>query len=199
MPNAWVAIVRGKFDRYGWKSKGVLNRRKLWSENGFVVAKVTPTAKGEGYAIVQIRPERFASRDEEPAFTYATALWSPVTNNGTIVMFGLAGYLAEEAGKSAFESGKTVTESPAYTPKGEAHLPVFKAVAGEVTYVGAIRIDASKDPESDDPPEKIGVTPIQLPNDAEAVARFMTKHYPNVRARVTTRVLQMMRWNEYTD
>jgi hypothetical protein len=188
-PGAWVMLARGKFDRNGWRAKW--GHRKLWSENGFVVARVTPTEDDEAYGIVQIRPERFTSRAEEPAFTYATALWSPVTNNGTIVMFGLAGYLAEEGAKSAFEKGKTVTASPAYTPKGEAHLPVFEAIAGEVTYVGAIRIDASKDPESDDPPEKIGV-----PNDAEAVARFMAKRYPNVHARLTTRTLQMMRWNE---
>ncbi len=38
-----------------------------------------------------------------------------------------------------------------------------------------------------------------LPDDAEVVARFMAKRYPNVHARVTTRLLQMMRWNEYTD
>ncbi len=164
-----------------------------------MVARVTPTEDDEAYGIVQIRPERFTSRAEEPAFTYATALWSPVTNNGTMVMFGLGGYLAEEAAKSAFETGKTVTASPAYTPKGEAHLPVFQAIAGQVTYVGAIRIDASKDPESDDPPDKIGVTRITLPDDAEVVARFMARHYPNVHARVTTRLLQMMRWNEYTD
>jgi hypothetical protein len=116
-----------------------------------------------------------------------------------IVMFGLAGYVAEEATMTAFETGKTLTASPAYTPLGEAHLPVFKAVAGQVTYVGTIRIDASKDPESDGPPENIGVTPVTLPGEAEAVARFMTKHYPNVHARVSTRLQRMMRRNEYTD
>ena len=81
-PGAWVMLVRGRFDRNGWREKGVLSQTKLWSEDGLVVAKVTPTKEGEAYGIVQIRPERFSSRAEEPAFTYATALWSPVTNNG---------------------------------------------------------------------------------------------------------------------
>lgn len=184
-PNAWVVLVRGRFDRYGWRAKGVLNRRQLWSEDGFVVARVTPTEEDEGYAIVEIRPERYSNRAQEPAFTYATALWSQLSS-------GIFRPIEASALAQALEG-------PTYFPKGEARLPVFSAVAGQVTYVGAIRIDASKDPESDDPPEKIGVTPIQLPNDAEAVARFMAKHYPNVRARVTTRVRQMMRWNEYTD
>jgi hypothetical protein len=191
-PKAWVVLVRGKFDRYGWRPKGFLNRREVWSADGFVVAKVTPTKQNEGYAIVEIRPERYSSRAEEAAFTYATALWSPKKNYwGTPVLVQVANQI--------------VFECPVYTPLGEAHLPVFKAVAGQVTYVGAIRIDASKDPESDDPPEQIGVTPVISPEDEEiledeeTVARFITKHYPNVRARVTTRVLKMMRMNEYTD
>lgn len=184
-PKAWVVLVRGKFDRYGWKAKGVLNRRPLWSENGFVTAEVTSTGKDEGYAIVEIRPERYSSRAQEPAFTYATALWSQLSS-------GI--FRPIEASPMA-----RALEGPTYFPKGEARLPVFSAVAGQVTYVGAIRIDASKDPESDDPPEKIGVTPVPLPGDAEAVARFMAKHYPNVHATVSTRLLQMMRWNEYMD
>ena len=150
-PKAWVVLVRGKFDRYGWRSKGVLNRRQLWSGGGFVVAKVTPTEEDEGYAIVEIRPERYSNRDEEPAFTYATALWSPA--KPAVVPLGLVPALVSTAATA-------LTEIPAYSPHGEAHLPVFSAVAGQVTYVGAIRIDASKDPESDDPPEKIGVTPV---------------------------------------
>jgi hypothetical protein len=193
-PRAWVVLVRGKFDRYGWRSKGVLNSREVWSEDGFVVAKVTPTKKDEGYAIVEIRPERYSSRAEEPAFTYATALWSPKKNyRGPPVLLLLQA------------AGEMLMECPVYTPLGEAHLPVFKAIAGQVTYVGAIRIDASKDPESDDPPEQIGITPVTSPEDEETledeetVARFITKHYPKVRARVKTRVLQMMRRNEYTE
>jgi hypothetical protein len=79
-PRAWVVLVWGNFDRYGWRPKGVLNRRQLWSGGGFVVAKVTPTRQNEGYAIVEIRPERYSSRAEEAAFTYATALWSPKKN-----------------------------------------------------------------------------------------------------------------------
>jgi len=182
---AWVVLVRGKFDRYGWKAKGVLNRRPLWSEDGFVAAEVTPTGEDEGYAIVEIRPERYSSRAQEPAFTYATALWSQLSSGV---------FMPIEASAIA-----RALEGPTYFPKGEAHLPVFSAVAGQVTYVGAIRIDASKDPESDDPPEKIGVTPVPLSGDAEAVARFMAKHYPNVHATVSTRLLQMMRWNQYMD
>jgi hypothetical protein len=191
-PKAWVVLVRGRFDRYGWRAKGALNRMQLWSGGGFVVAKVTPTEEDEGYAIVEIRPERYSNRDEEPAFTYATALWSPT--KPTIVPLGLVPAVVSAAATS-------LTEIPAYSPHGEAHLPVFSAVAGRVTYVGAIRIDASKDPESDDPPEKIGVTPVPLPGnaDAEAAAGFMAKHYPNVHATISTRRLQMMRWNEYRD
>jgi len=54
-------------------------------------------------------------------------------------------------------------ECPVYTPLVGVHLPVFKAIAGQITYVGAIRIDASKDPESDDPPEQIGYPARLLP------------------------------------
>ena len=48
--------------------------------------------------------------------------------------------------------------------------------------VGAIRVDASKDVESDDLPEKIGITPVTSPGDEAAVVRFMAKRYPKVRA-----------------
>ena len=47
-PRALVVLVRGKFDRYGWRPKGVVNRREIWSQDGFVVAKVTPTKPDEG-------------------------------------------------------------------------------------------------------------------------------------------------------
>jgi hypothetical protein len=182
-PKAWVVLVRGKYDRYGWWPKGFTNIRQFWSGDGFVVAKVTPTKENEGYAVVEIRPERYSSRAKEAAFTYATALWSP-----------------------RFQADNPMLmECPVYAPLGEAHLPVFKAVAGQITYVGAIRIDASKDPESDDPPKKIGITPVTSPDDEETlideenIARFITKQYPKVRARVTTRVLKMMRMNWYLD
>jgi hypothetical protein len=155
-PRAWVVLVRGKIDRYGWRPKGFQNRMQLWSGDGFVVAKVTPTKQNEGYAIVEIRPERYANRADEPAFTHATALWSPKKNHwGTPVLIQAADQM--------------LAECPVYAPLGEAHLPVFKGVAGQVTYVGAIRIDASKDPESDDPPEKIGITPVTSSDDEETL------------------------------
>ena len=189
-PRAWVVVERGRYDENGWRSKGLSSRTQFWPESGFVVARVSPTGENEAYAITEVRPEQYAGRAGEPAFTYSTALWSPVGYSR-----GGAGLLPAMAAGAA----ENLTECPAYTPRGEAHLPTFGAVAGRVTILGTIWIDASRDPESDDPPEKIGITPITSPGDAEAVARFVSKHYPKVQAKVTTGVLRMMRRNEYTD
>jgi hypothetical protein len=185
-PRAWVVLARGRVYPDGWRERGVSGRRRFWPEDGYVVAKVTPTDENEGFGIVQIRPEKFTSIADEAPHTYATAMWPP-------------GSLTPEQPWFSEAGAAQAVPSPTYIPKANVRLPVFKAVAGQVTYVGAIRIDASKNPESDDPPKKIAVTPITSPDEAAAVARFMAKHHPNVHAPIRTAAFQMMRRDEYTD
>jgi hypothetical protein len=184
-PGAWVELARGRVRRDGWYERGVSNRRQFWPEDGYVVAKVTPTDENEGFGIVKIQPEKFTNIADEAPFTYATAMWPQVTLSPFMPV--VPGLIAQ------------ALAGPAYHPKANVRLPVFKAVAGKVTYVGAIRVDASKDLQSSDPPEKIAITPITSPADTVAVARFMAKHYPNVHAPIRTDAFQMMRRDEYTD
>jgi hypothetical protein len=190
IPRAWVVLEKGRYDVDGWRSKGLSSRTQFWPENGFVVAKVSRTGDDEAYAITEVRPERSTNLTDEAVFIHAAALWSPAGHGA-----GVPGLLPAMVADVA----KRVTECPAYIPKGEARLPTFEAVAGQVTYLGAIRVDAAKDSKSKDPPKKIGITPIASASDAEAVARFVAKQYPKVRAKLTTGVLRMMRRNEYTD
>ena len=186
-PGAWVQLARGRVDRDGWRARGVgvSGGRQFWPEHGYVVASVTPTDENEGFGIVQIRPEKFTNIAEEAPFTYATAMW-PQLSPGPF-------------GSPLLNAAAQAVAGPTYHPKANVRLPVFKAVAGQVTYVGAIRVDASKDPESSDPPEKIAITPIRSPADVAEVARFIAKHYPNVHAPIRTEAFRMMRRDEYTD
>jgi hypothetical protein len=195
-PRAWVTLARGNIDRYGWRETRVSNDTRFWPEGGLVVAKVTPTKRDEAYGVVSIMPEKLTDPADEPAFTFATAMWprrSPTCDIAAMgVLFGAVG----AAGAAA---AAALPPLPFYLPTVNVDLPTFKARAGEVTYVGAIRVDASKNPESDDAPETIAITPIPSPDDAAGIARFMATHFPNVRGNVVVRPLRMMQRNEYTD
>ena len=192
-----VMLARGRINRDGWIEKGLSDRTQFHSEDGFVIASVSPTGAGEAYGVIAVRPDDFTDMAAEPAFTYSTALWGRSSAGGIVLVgFGVVPALAVGTAVAIAESLKS---HPTYIPTVDIKLPTFTVVAGKVTCVGAIRIDASKDVDSDDPPEKIGITPITSPADTEAVARYLAKHYPKVRGKVTTNALQMTRRNEYTD
>jgi hypothetical protein len=188
-PKAWVKLARGRVDRNGWRSKRIASSTQFWPEHGLVVARVTPTADDEAYAILEIRPEHCTGPAnlgpaDKASQRRLTALWSPVEY-----------YFAGAVMPAAVDA---VTECPSYMPQGEAPLPVFDAVAGTVTYLGTIEVDASKDDEeAAAAPGKIGITPIAPSTDLDAVARFLARHYPKLRAGVTVGVMQMLRRNEY--
>jgi hypothetical protein len=179
-PPASVVLAAGRIEHDGWRSKGPSGRAHLLATDGFLVAKVSPTQDEQAYAIVEVCPNHSASHSDERPSTYTTAFWSVMPS----------GSPATSATDSSVE--QTVRERPAYAPSGEAHLPVLKATAGRVTYVGAITIAATKDAESDGPPAKVGITPA-APDDIEAARRFMAKHYPKVTARIVARPLEMIR------
>ena len=94
----------------------------------------------------------------------------------------------------ADERGRTV-----YSPRERVDLPVFKAFAGEVAYIGGLRIDASRRPGSAEAPSRIAITPILSAEDAEGAAGFLATHYPNVNIDVTFQPFQMVRRDELGD
>jgi hypothetical protein len=187
VPRAWVTIAPGNYGRHGWISMSMGSQ--YWAEDGFVVAKVTPTDEMEdqAYAVTQVRPEHYTNMADEQPFTRETAMWTPVRYQGA--MPGAVPALTAKAMAS-------VGECPAFSPKSGRDMPVFRAPAGRVTYVGTIRIDASKNMESGEVSERIGITPITSPGDEALVAKLMAKRYPGVRARIVRRPLRMMRRNE---
>jgi hypothetical protein len=179
MPGARVVLAAGKIERDGWRSQGTPRRAELSAKDGFVVAKVSPTQDEQAYAVVEVRPDACTGSSQEASSSYATAFWS------------MAAAPPVPSGTSSSEQ-PTTARCPAYAPAGEARLPVFRATAARVTYVGGLRLGVSRDPESAEPPAKISVTPTS-PDDQEAARRFMAQRYPKVTARVIPRPLEMMR------
>ena len=179
-PPTSVVLAAGRIERNGWRSKGPASRVRLPASDGFVIAKVAPTQDDQAYAIVQACLEHSARGGDERQTTYATAFWSAIA----------PGSRASSAADAAVQ--QAVGECSIYAPSGEAQLPVMTAVAGRVTYVGAIGIAATWDAESHEAPAKVGVTPA-APDDIEAAQQFMAKHYPKVTARIVVRALGMMR------
>ena len=188
VPQASVTIVRGTYDRDGWISKGMGFGSWFMAEEGFIVAQVTPTDEmdNDAFAVVQVRPERYTSRADEPAFTYTTARWSPVVKR-TLLAAGIAAGIG------------TVGDCLVYSPKGEAHMPVFRAAAGRVNYVGAIRIDASRGSRVERSAEGNRHHPDHGTGRCRFGCQFLAKRYPRVHARIAKRPLRMMRRNEYID
>jgi hypothetical protein len=177
-PPAQVLLAAGRIEPNGWRSKGAKNRVWLSARDGFVVARVAPARDEDAYAVIQVRPGQLAGGKDGTAPTYETGFWS-----------ALPASAAAEAGG----------DGPAYGPAGEARVPLFKAIAGRVAFVGAIRIEASQEPDSTEAPRQVGVTPVASPDDLEAVRRFLAQRYPKVTARVVSRPLQMMRRSESTE
>jgi len=188
-PKTTVVLAKGIVEGAGWRTKRADDATQFWTEDGFVVARVTPTAADEAYGIIVLRPEMYGDLGEEPSPTYATTHWP---QGSGMLRWGLDKVLY------APTNGNTFAPQP-YHAATNVRLPAFKAIAGKVTFVGAIRVDASVAKGSTEPPDKIALTPVSAPLDAEEVAAYLAKHYPKVRGRVKTEPFQMLRRNEYLD
>lgn len=185
-PKTTVVLVKGIVEGDGWRTKRADDATQFWTEDGFVVAHVTPTADDEAYGLIMVRPETYGKLGEEPPSTYATAHWPQGAGK-----FRWGRY-------KTWEDGNTFAPQP-YFANTNVRLPAFKAIAGRVTYVGTVRIDASVAKGSTEPPDKIALTPVSAPLDAEEVAVYLAKRYPKVRGRVKTELFRMLRRNEYLD
>jgi len=59
-PKARLTLAAGTTDKSGWHESGVFPTVKsAWSEDGYVVVKVSPRIGQESYAIVRMTPEGF--------------------------------------------------------------------------------------------------------------------------------------------
>jgi hypothetical protein len=72
-------------------------------------------------------------------------------------------------------------------------------VAGEVSYVGALRVEASQRAGAKEPSKSIPITPLRSAADVPAAAQFIAASHPNVRVPVTYRPLQMVPRDEGAD
>ena len=64
-------------------------------------------------------------------------------------------------------------------------VPTFHAIAGQVTFVGAIRIERS------DTDDTVTVVHNEEPEDGEKVKRLMKRRYPSIRTTVVTEIFAM--------
>ena len=171
-PPAEVLLAPGHIEQNGWRGKGKKSGVWLSAQGGFVVAKVSPTEDAAAYAVIGVRPDHLTGTPEGTAPTYESGFWSLVPGNAVPGSYG---------------------------PTGEARVPLLKAIAARVTFVGAIRIDALGGAGANETPQKVGITPVTSPDDIETVRRFMRQEYTKVTARVVPAPLQMMRRNEATE
>jgi len=181
-PAAQVLLAAGRIGPNGWRCKSPAGGVWLSARDGFVVARVSPTQDEMAYAVIQVRPDHLGDGKDGTAPTYETGFWSALPGTPG------AAVTTEGPGKDG--------APPAYSPTGEARVPVFKAIAQRVTFAGTIEIDALPKPDADEAPQKVGITPVTSPEDIMAVTRFLAQHYPKVRARVVPSPLQMMRRDE---
>jgi hypothetical protein len=178
-PPAQVLLAAGRVGASGWRGKGPKSGVWLSARDGFVVAKVSPTQDEMAYAVIQVRPPHLAGEKEGAAPTDEMGFWSAVPASA-------------QAG-GAMRGPETAGDGLAYGPVGEARIPAFKAIAGRVTFVGTIRIDALPASDASEVGQKVSITEVASPDDVEVVRRFMAQHYPMVRARVVQRPLQMVK------
>jgi hypothetical protein len=207
-PAAAVIIESGEVDEHGFRGDNFAPRKQFGSQDGYAILKVPPTEGIDCYGIVAVRPEHFTPLAEERPFTFATVAWHKSIFKHPIVVFAAvlvpivgaipAGVVAASALETDFrnpdEKGRF-----AYSPREGVDLPVFKAVAGEVTYIGGLRIDASRREGSTASPKRIAITPIVSPEDTDAAAGFMATHFPNIHMDVTFRPFQMAPRDELGD
>ena len=198
-----VIVVGGEADQDGWRKNNFADRKHFWSAEDYVVFKATPTQDNEAYAVVAVRPERFTAFADEKPFTYATVMWhkSTIGQNPPFaaMSFGIVGAVAAAAQGTPIDWGSDDKGLHAYSPRENVDLPTFKSVAGEVTYVGSIRVEASQREGAKAPPKRIAITPTSTPDDLDDVAKFMATHYPNVQVPVTYRPLRMVPRDELGD
>jgi hypothetical protein len=64
-------------------------------------------------------------------------------------------------------------------------VPTFHAVAGQVTFVGGIRIEPSEGADA------LTVAHNEAPDDGEMVRQLMRRRYPRIRANVVTEIFDM--------
>lgn len=184
-PKTTVTLAKGIVENGGWRTKRLADATPFWTEDGFIVARVTPTADDEAYGIVMLRPETYSNSDDEPPATYQTMRWPKG-----------AGAWPLPPSQQRVLDGNTFAPQP-YFPNTNLSLPTFKAIAGKVAYVGAFRIDASAVHGSKEPPDEIAVTPVSSPLDREEVSRYLAKHYPKLRGTVKTEPFELLRRAEY--
>jgi hypothetical protein len=177
-PSASVLLAVGNVDQNGWRAKGPMSRIWLVPRDGYVVARVAATQEDWAYAVIQVRPGKLPGARDGAAPAYEAGFWSVTPADA-----------APEKGEGG----------PAYGPAGQARIPVLKATAARVSFAGTLRIEAAREPGSDGPPQKVGVTPATSPDDMEAVTRFMAQHYPKIIARIVPRPLEMMRRSGASD
>ena len=147
-PKARLTLAAGITDKSGWPESGAFPTVKsAWSEDGYVVVKVSPRMGQESYAVVRMTPEGFG--------------------------------------------GDT------YAASQDADVAVFHAIPGQITYVGAIRLEVYPQKNMSDHPGFLTVDENSAPDDAEYVARFVAKNYPKVHASVKTEALRMIRKTDF--
>jgi hypothetical protein len=181
-PPARLLLAAGRIGPNGWRGKGPTSGVWISARDGFVVARVSPTQDEMAYAVIGVHPHHLAPGKDAGAPTTEAGFWSAVSAN-----LG-----AESATRGLRDGG----DLPAYRPTGQAHVPVLKAIARRVTFVGTVALAAWPEPDANAVPGKVGITSVTSPDDIEAVRRFMAQHYPKVRARVVASPLQMMSWTE---
>ncbi len=186
-PKTTVVLAKGIVENGGWRTKRLADATQFWTEDGFIVARVTPTADDEAYGIVMLRPESYIDLQDEPPATYQTVRWPKG-----------AGAMRAGPASRPLLNGNTFAPQP-YFPNTNLPLPTFKASAGKVAYVGTIRVDAAVAHGSQEPPDKIALTPVSSPVDREEVTRYLARRYPQVRGPVRTEPFQMLRRAEYFD
>ena len=151
-PRAAVIIEGGEADEHGFRGDHFAPLKLFWSEDGYAILKVPPTVGADCYGIVAIRPDKFTSVANERPFTQETVRWrQSIVRRPILLMAALlpivgtipAGMIAASTEvtdpRYADKEGRV-----AYSPRERVDLPVFKAVAGQVAYVGGLRIDASR-------------------------------------------------------
>jgi hypothetical protein len=171
-PAEEVLLAAGRVERDGWRGAGPKSQVWLPAKDGFVVARVTPTQDAMAYAVIGVRAERHANEQAGPAPTYEAGFWPAVAASG------------------AAGSDSAGTE---YAPAEAARVPLLTAVAGRVTFVGALRLVALPGAGGEAAPAKIALTPVASPEALAAARQYLAEHYSKIRARVVERPLQMVR------
>jgi hypothetical protein len=205
-PKAALIVESGEADEYGFRGDHVAALKEYLSQDGYAILKVPPPHGADCYGIVAVRPDKYASRADERPFTYSTVMWhkSIVRRQVMIVALsplpGLVPAAAIGASAAAMDfRGQDSQGRAAYSPRERVDLPIFRPMAGEVAYVGGLRIDATRRDGSVDAPKRIAITPMVSAEDAEAAAGFLATHYPNLRMEVTFRPFEMVPRDELGD